>query len=577
MLIEKTPDEILFEKSLKDEFEMYSVQTENELRTRLHGTKSTRGSSGKQFAGYITLEQFYRGDQWDHDEAPGNSQRTDNYCAMIVDNFGSLTFDAPVEIHCPSLDPTDDILEMKAEIKEKYLKKVYDENDADEVVFPDVAQNGSQYGDAFIKGPLLEKNGSSNKKDWKIKFFAVDNPANIRPIFKDHNYKDLYGFIDTTPVSPMYLIEKYGKEKLLANGIDIEKIIKTSKSPTGQTLDPKNLNKHSQVLNQKSLKRSEYWTAKVMAVFIDDKLIEYYKHDWGFVPLEYIKNIRIPNHPWGKSDIEDALDPQLSQTRTMNDLANALKFLSTITMKGKNLDGMEVLVHGVSKIFNIPDDAELDPITRSGDPYAAGNFSDSRRRAVLDTSGLSDALTASASAQNMSGRAMSVALQSIIRKLNPRIKRYQCALRSLNRNILKLTELYWPDMKEICMGDYTNEVTIVSTILRNIIDELNKFQSSVQSLTTTQRNLGIPQPRIEQKIMKRDLADPVLGPQIARQPALLAPQIQGGEGTSGTPGSNGETGLPSAPNQTGTTSSPQGAVNMANQQSNAAPVPTVNP
>jgi hypothetical protein len=315
-----------------------------------------------------------------------------------------------------------------------------------------------------------------------------------------------------------------------------------------------------------------------MAIFIEDKLCDYWIHKHGFVALKHIKNIRVPNHPWGKSDIEDSIDPQLFHNRTNNDLANALKFLSTINMKGKNLEGMEVLVHGLSKIFNIPDGGELDPLQRSGDPYASGNFVDGRRRAILDISGVSDALTASASASNLSGRAMSIALQSVIRKLNPRIKRYQAALQGLNENILKLYEIYWPETKEVIMEDYSNRVTIVSTILRNIIDELNKFQAGVQSLTTTQNNLGIAQPKIEQKIIKRDLSDPLLGPQVARQPGLLQPQIQsGGPTEGGTPGSNGEGGLPSAPNQTGTTASPEGAVAGANARAGAAPVPAIVP
>ena len=133
------------------------------------------------------------------------------------------------------------------------------------------------------------------------------------------------------------------------------------------------------------------------------------------------------------------------------------------------------------------------------------------------------------------------------------------------------------------MGDYTNKTEIISTLLRNIIDELNKLQAGVQSLTTTQTNLGIAAPKIEQKRMKRDLQDPILGPQIARQPGLL--QLANPMGETATPGSNGQTNLPSAPNQMGSSASPEGAVTAANQQAAggaSAPIrvvapPSVNP
>jgi len=561
-----------FEEDLKADYIIHKGETDKDLEFRLNGVRASRGSSGKQFVGYETLGQFYRGDQWDHDEPPGASQRTDNYCASIVDNFASLLFDAPVEINCPSQDETDDMLELMAEFKEKLLKKIYDDNNADDIVFPELSKTGSLYGDTFLKGPMLEKNGSTNKRDWEIVFFNVENPANIRPIFEDENYKRLYGFIDTTAISPMKAARNF-RLQMQGRGIKIEDLIKkhASKSKIGMRTSP---NVSSQQTYQSMIFKHEYWTKDVMAIFIEDELIDWWWHNWGFVPLEYIKNNYVPNHPYGKSDIEDVIDPQLFHTAVNNDLANALKFLSTINLKGKNLDGMEVLVHGLSKIFNLPEDGELDPIQRAGDPYASANFVDGRRRAILDTSGVSEALMSTVQNQNPSGRAMSMALQSVIRKLNPKIKRFQKALRSLNKNIFILLERYYPETKDVIAGDYNSEVNIISTLLRNIIDELNKLQSGVQSLTTTQKNLGIPQPKIEQKRMKQDLMDPILGPQIARQPGLLAPPPE--SVSQPTPGSNGE-GLPPAPGNQPMVGQ-AGAVAAGNQQTGAAAaVPVVTP
>jgi hypothetical protein len=563
-----------FEDALKSEYFEHKSDTEKDLNFRLSGVSATRGSTGKQFVGYDTLTQFYRGDQWDHDEPPGASQKTDNYCSVIVDNFSSLLFDAPVEINCPSQDESDDVLEMMAETKERLLSRVYDDNDADEIIFPELSKCGSLYGDAFIKGPLIDKNDSDNPNDWKVVFFNVENPANIRPIFEDENYKKIYGFIDTTSISPVKAGKAY-QNKLRERNIDIKVLISKATKRSGQRFQP---NVNAQQTNQKMLLKSEYWTSQVMAIFLEDELVDWWWHDWGFVPLEYIKNIHVPNHPYGKSDLEDVIDPQLGYNTTKNDLANALKFLSTINLKGKNLDGMEVLVHGLSKIFNLPEDGDLDPIQRSGDPYASGNQVDNNRRAILDVSGVSEALMSTVGSNlNPSGRAMAVALQSVIRKLNPRVKRYQKALKSLNKNIFKLLEKYWPQSKQIIMGDYTNEVSIISTVLRNIVDEINKLQSGTQSLTTTQKNLGIPQPKIEQKRMKKDLSDPILGPQFARQPGILQQtQMSSPEGEPGTPGSEGQ-GLPNVPNQGGARgASPEGSVTANNQRAGgAAPVPVV--
>lgn len=577
-----TPQErTKYEDALKAEYMEAKNDTDKDLQFRINGVPAQRGSTGFQFAGYTTLEQFYRGDQWDHDEPKGASQKTDNYSAVIVDNFSSLLFDAPVEIHCPAADETDEVLEMKAEIKEKMLQKVYDENNADDIIFPHLSKVGSEFGDSFLLGPFLDKNGSEKKDKWKIKLFNVEYPGNVRPIFSDQNYDELDGYIYTMPISGKKMLKQYG-DRLRSRGVDPEKLIAKARSRNSSA---KNYGSPMQKTNQAMVNRAEYWTDQDMALFVEDELVDSWHHGWGFVPMEHIKNIYVPNHPYGKSDIEDALDPQQFHNTTVNDLANALKFLSTITMKGKNLEGMEVLVHGLSKIFNLPDEGELDPIQRSGDPYASSNFVEGRRKALLDVSGVSEALMSSVSSNAVSGRAFSLALQSVIRKLNPRIKAYKKALRCTNEKILKMYELYWPETKEIIMEDYTNKAEIISTLLRNIIDELNKLQAGVQSLTTTQTNLGIASPKIEQKRMKRDLADPVLGPQTARQPGLLNPQLSNPMGQEGTPGSNGESNMPSAPNQPGVSAAPEGAVAAANQRAaggasvpmRAIAPPSVNP
>src|SRR3990167_3158505 len=145
-----------FEFDLVKEFTQNKFETKRDLSLRVNGVAARHGSSGYQFAGYTVLERFYRGDQWDHNEPPGASQKTDNYCAVIVDNLSSLIFDDIPEINCPTDDPSDEVAETKAELKEKLLWKVWNDNDY-EVEFDEWAKGGSLYGDAFLKGPWMEK------------------------------------------------------------------------------------------------------------------------------------------------------------------------------------------------------------------------------------------------------------------------------------------------------------------------------------------------------------------------------------------------------------------------------------
>ena len=151
--------------------------------------------------------------------------------------------------------------------------------------------------------------------------------------------KDIEAVILTNP------IEAELHKAARAKGVTIEASIKTS-----------NLGRSDPDTNQPMVDIEEYWTDKIFAIFINDKLLDYYFHNWGFVPLLHVKNTYTPNHPFGKSDLEDVLDPQMSHNRTNNDLANLLRWFSSINLWGKNLEGMQALVAGLSRIYSLPDD-----------------------------------------------------------------------------------------------------------------------------------------------------------------------------------------------------------------------------
>lgn len=546
---------------LTKEFLNAKSETKDDFLLRVNGVAAKRGSSGFQFAGYTTLEQFYRGDQWDKDEAPGASQKTDNYCSVIIDNLSSLLFDDSPEINCPTDDPTDDILEMKAEMKEKLLWKVWKDNDY-EVEFDAWAKQASLYGDGFLKGPFVQKINKLGEVvspdetgEWKISFQHIENPSTIRILFADSTYTKKLAFIHSDRIPLTKANRLYGK-MAEARGIKIE----ASQNPQPE------LGGVTDESRTPMVNIEEYWDNKKTCIFINDQLLETYNHNWGFVPLEYVKNNYVPNHPYGKSDIEDVLDPQISHNRTNNDLANLLKWISGINMWGKNLEGMQALVAGISRIYSLPDDGEIHTFEKNGDPYITNTYVQQRRSAIVEISGMSEALMSSSQVANSSGRALAMAFQGTIRKLNPRGKRFRVALQSLNRNILKLVEIYFPETKKFIDGDYRNEVHLPTTLLRNIIDTINKFQSGLISQDTAMREAGVAQPNLEKKLMKKDLTDPILGPQVARQPSLL-PRLSEG---NNQPGENPQPAPGNAPG-----ASQAGAVAAGNSQaSGAAPTPT---
>ena len=547
-----TPKEIAKEElRLTKEFIGFKADTNADLVARMYGVRSQMGSrTGYQFAGYVTLERFYRGDQWDHDEPPGASQRTDNYCAVIVDNLSSLVFDDDPDVSCPTDDPSDQLLELKAEARESLIMRVWRDNDS-RVELDEWAKSTSQYGDGFVKGPYMKKRDGK----WVICFHHVENPGSIRPIWADGRFKEMIGFIEEMRISLPRALFLYG-DAARAKGITLAaETVRSGAPQLGQsTVDTQ--------IPMVSI--SEYWNDKTKSEYVNDKILDFWNHNYGFVPLLHVKNSYVPNYPYGKSDLEDVLDPQQMHNRTMNDLANFLRWISTVNFWGKNVDGMEALVAGLSRIYSLPEDGELHTFEKPGDPYITNTFVQQRRSAIIDIAGVSEAMLSSSQVSVASGRALAVAFQGTLRKLNPRMKRFESALQTLNSNILRLLEIYFPETKKVIEGDYRNEVRLHSTVLRNVVDTINKLQSGVISLDTAQKELGIPRPKMEQKVMRKNLEDPILGPQLARQPALL-PRLQEGQNQ---PGDNPTPG----PGQR--FASPEGAARAQNQQaSGAAPTP----
>lgn len=538
---------------IQKEYDDFLDDTKHDLSFRVNGVPARNGATGYQFVGYTRLERFYRGDQWTENEPPGASQKTDNYCAVIVDNISSLIFDDDPEFNCPTADPSDDLLETKAEIKEDLLMRVYEDNNGP-VELDEWAKGTSLYGDGFLKGPWMEKDRDGK---WRIRFSHIENPGAIRVLFADENFEEILAYSDETRVSLNKAKRSEWGKAALARGVRLDK----NQRGTGE-------GRQDGTTDIPMVSKSEFWTDEYQAIAVEGKIIDFYFHNWGFVPLEYIKNIYVPNHPYGKSDIEDVIEPQLQHNRASNDLANLLRWISTVNFWGKNIEGMQAMVAGLSRIYSLPDDGELHTFEKPGDPYITNTYVQQRRTAIIDISGVSDAMMSSSQLSVSSGRALALAFQGTIRKLNPRMKRFSASLQRLNRNILKLYELYFPETKVIIEGDYRNKVYLPATILRNIVDTINKFQSGLISLDTAQKEIGVKQPRLEQKLMKKGLSDPELGPQIARQPALL-PRLTEGQNQPGdqpTPG----------PGQR--FSSPEGAAAANNQQaSGAAPVPTVTP
>ena len=168
-------------------------------------------------------------------------------------------------------------------------------------------------------------------------------------------------------------------------------------------------------------------------------------------------------------------------------------------------------------------------------------------------------------------------MQGVNNKISLRKEWWIRAFKNLNKSILFHAENHIEGAKLLIGGYYRTDVFISSVLLRSVSDEINKFQAKLQSLTTTQMNVGVPNPSEEQKLMKEELQDPILATEIAKQPGLLhqilAERIQQmNQASGGAVTGAGQGGINGAPSPIATEAENQGGGGVAPQAGAASPV-----
>ena len=463
------------------------------------------------YSGYLTLRDFYKGKQWSYKKEDGGTMRTFNYCFTVVENMTAFLTNEPPQMSVPPIDLSDPLSRALAEGATKLLNAVHEDNDLS-LVFQRGARTGSINGDVYIFGaiPTFTVNDKGEKVLDRIRYWNIEKPEHIRPIWKDDNFTELAGFIkyyriEVETAKRMFAEELKGKNITISEDYDVDSF---GQLPTTD-------------IPMTTVK--EYWDDKeyVLMCGKDNKIIHYVKHDWGFNPLQYIPNIHLPGEPKGTSDLENELDAQQEYNERASDMADIIKEIARPTYWGKNLDNLTEVRSGQTVIYQVGDDGDIQAMPKSGQVMAMEQYLTDRKNDIIGLSGMNQVLYPGTQVLQATGRALSVIMQGVNNKISLRKEWWVQAFKNLNRSILFLAEKYVPDAKQLIGGNYRTDVFISSVLLRSVSDEINKFQAKVQSLTTTQHNVGVPNPSEEQKLMKEELQDEILATEIAKQPGLL--------------------------------------------------------
>ena len=489
--------------------ELKSYIGEMEASLRLDWSRRVYGDG--VYSGYNALREFYKGKQWSYLKEGGGTMRTYNYVFTVCENMTAFLTNEPPQMSCPPARLDDPFERALAEGKTKLLDSVHEENNLG-LVFQRAARTGSITGDSFIFGaiPTFKVDAEGNKKIDSIRYWNVERPETVRVIWKDDNFNEILGFIKHYRI-PVSTAKKLFKKEIEAAGIVIAADHDVQNS---NVVEPTNI---------PMITVKEYWDEEEYLLLFNNSnnIINYVKHDWGFVPLHYVPNIHLPGEPKGTSDIEHELDPQQEYNERSSDLADIIKEIAKPTYWGKNLDNLTEVRSGQMVVYQVGDDGDIQAMPKSGQTVAMEQYLADRKNDIISLSGLNQVLYPGSQDLQATGRALSVVMQGVNNKISLRKGWWEQAFKDLNMQILFLAETYVPGAKVLINGLYKTDVFISSVLLRSVVDEINKFQAKIQSLTTTQHNVGISNPSEEQKLMKEELQDEILATEISKQPGLL--------------------------------------------------------
>lgn len=485
----------------------YVIEKESTLsqdyNERVFGIRNSIGN-GYKFAGYENLRKFFDGDHWSYIKEDGTPIRVYNYCRKTVENFTSFLANEPPTNSVPPIDRTDSVSVFAAEEAEKILEGVYYDNNFP-ILFAGAVQNQSLLGDSFIFGPYIEWIVSGEKRIPRIRFKNIKKPENVRILWADDDYTEMNGFIFYYWVSHE-TIEKLYSKQIKDKGITF--------SRSGAFSRDRN------ATNQDMILLRIYWDDTYMLVLSESQVLDFVQHNWGFIPGHYIKNASASVRPWGISDIEDMLDAQVEYNEVTSETRGKIKqaAIPHIFYSGEGApisysagEAQMVKLGPTDRVFP-------DPMAQSTAPFEM--YTQGRKQDMHMLSQISEIFYGGAMTLKATGRALSILMQGVNNKVKLKQQFWTTALRNLNSGILRLTELYFPSSKEIIGGNYKTNIFFPAVLIRNVIQEINKFNAKTQSLSTTMKNSGISSPSEEIKIMKREWNDESLAIEISRSPQL---------------------------------------------------------
>ena len=478
-----------------NDFRSRLTETINIGKINLYGDLSAKELSFLQQT--MTAWNFYEGFQWEGiEDNEGKPEVTFNYCRAFVNKFVAFEFgkgfsiktsealeNVPVTLGDPKLeirfdrggdstiDPADlnndkeEIIHTEKTLQE-YLNQVWEENYRDRLLV-EVGQTKSITGEAWIKvfyeSPEDINDPFEEFPRGRIRLSLVPTQF-VYPTFNDHDRENLEELMVVYPVSPV--------------------------ADTQNILGFNSFQRRKSSYDNISLYK-EIWTREEVVIYQDNREVDRYENELGFIPFVQIKNFPVAGQTRGAGDLEDVIPLNVEMNTKRSDVSEVIDYHSApITLVfGAKIANLE---KGANKVWGgLPKDSRVENLNLQGDLAASTNYIKDVKQAMCEIAGIPEAVLGGSQAiSNTSGVALQYMNLPLIERTRVKKQCSQTGLQMVNKMILFLS-LYHGLIKkpeDISMKDFVaNKVELPDTLPKDELLELQQIQQELEMQLETRR------------------------------------------------------------------------------------------
>jgi hypothetical protein len=368
---------------------------------------------GSRLRRYRESLAFYQGQQW-----PGSARRRErrlvfNYAKALIDKTASYLMSGFSFV----VDPMDASpqAQQTARRAEQALREVYEANHLAQLDF-DSEIDASVLGDGVFKVTWdpLERRVRVSAPDVQGVFawWAGDDLSRVWRVASRYQLSD--------------------DEATLLYGADVARRNGRRMGSSGASL-----------AGRKQHTVTEVWTGEQFELWFDGDMLESKPNPYGFIPFVIYPNLREPKQFWGVSDIDSVREPIRELNRALSQLSMILELSGNPVAVLENVTESQDIAVQPGAVWELPERARayLLDLLQGGGVRLHVDYVDLIYRTLHDL-GESPRTSFGDNAKGLSGVALNVELDPLLKKVQRKRLLREAAFKRRNELILRLLQQY---------------------------------------------------------------------------------------------------------------------------------------